>query len=93
MIENDNNTIRAVAWREMFPWLSIARVFRIAIAARCLFFGAAGVLLTGLGWLPLPALALAHRVWGDGWIILLFAFLNSALAVQIADSLLRRSAA
>ena len=32
----------------------------------------------------LPALALAHRVWGDGWIILLFAFLNSALAVQIA---------
>jgi amino acid transporter len=32
----------------------------------------------------LPALALAHRVWGAGWIILLFAFLNSALAVQIA---------
>jgi len=32
----------------------------------------------------LPALALAHRVWGDAWIILLFAFLNSALAVQIA---------
>jgi hypothetical protein len=50
MIENDNGTIRAVAWREIFPWLCIARVFRIAIAARCLFFGAAGVLLTGLGW-------------------------------------------
>ena len=32
----------------------------------------------------LPALALAHRVWGAGWVILLFAFLNSALAVQIA---------
>jgi amino acid transporter len=32
----------------------------------------------------LPALALAHRVWGAGWIIILFAFLNSALAVQIA---------
>ena len=50
MIENDNGTIRAVAWREIFPWLNIARVFRIAIAARCLFFGAAGVLSTGLGW-------------------------------------------
>ena len=25
-----------------------------------------------------------HRVWGAGWIIILFAFLNSALAVQIA---------
>jgi amino acid transporter len=32
----------------------------------------------------LPALVLAHRVWGAGWVILLFAFLNSALAVQIA---------
>jgi amino acid transporter len=32
----------------------------------------------------LPALALAHRVWGAGWVIILFAFLNSALAVQIA---------
>jgi len=32
----------------------------------------------------LPALALAHRVWGAGWVLILFAFLNSALAVQIA---------
>ncbi|HEY7938139.1 MAG TPA: APC family permease [Candidatus Limnocylindrales bacterium] len=32
----------------------------------------------------LPALVLAHRVWGAGWIIILIAFLNSALAVQIA---------
>lgn len=32
----------------------------------------------------LPALALAHRVWGDGWVIVLFAFLNSVAAVCIA---------
>jgi amino acid transporter len=32
----------------------------------------------------LPALALAHRVWGAGWIIILFAFLNSVAAVSIA---------
>ena len=32
----------------------------------------------------LPALALAHRVWGGGWIIILFAFLNSVAAVSIA---------
>jgi len=32
----------------------------------------------------LPALALAHRVWGAGWVIILIAFLNSALAVNIA---------
>lgn len=33
---------------------------------------------------PVPALALAHRVWGGGWIIILFAFLNSVAAVSIA---------
>ena len=32
----------------------------------------------------LPALALAHRVWGDLWILVLFAFLNSVAAVCIA---------
>jgi amino acid transporter len=32
----------------------------------------------------LPALALAHRVWGAGWIVILFAFLNSVAAVSIA---------
>ena len=34
--------------------------------------------------LPLPALRLAQRVWGDAWIIILFAFLNSVAAVCIA---------
>lgn len=32
----------------------------------------------------LPALALAHRVWGGFWVIVLFAFLNSVAAVSIA---------
>jgi len=32
----------------------------------------------------LPALALAHRVWGSLWILVLFAFLNSVAAVSIA---------
>ena len=34
--------------------------------------------------LPLPALRLAQRVWGDAWIVILFAFLNSVAAVSIA---------
>ena len=33
---------------------------------------------------PVPALVLAHRVWGGAWIIVLFAFLNSVAAVCIA---------
>jgi amino acid transporter len=32
----------------------------------------------------LPALALAHRVWGGAWVIILFALLNSVAAVSIA---------
>jgi amino acid transporter len=32
----------------------------------------------------LPALALAHRVWGDFWVVILLAFLNSVAAVCIA---------
>ena len=32
----------------------------------------------------LPALALAQRVWGDFWVLILFAFLNSVAAVCIA---------
>lgn len=34
----------------------------------------------------LPALVLAHKFWGGGWIILLFAFLNSTLAVCLATA-------
>ena len=34
----------------------------------------------------LPALVLAHRFWGGAWIILLFAFLNSTIAVCLATA-------
>jgi amino acid transporter len=32
----------------------------------------------------LPALALAHKVWGSAWIIILFAFLNSVVGASLA---------
>ncbi len=50
MVEHDSSTIRAVAWSEVFPWLSILRVFRVAISARALVLGAVGVLLMATGW-------------------------------------------
>jgi amino acid transporter len=34
----------------------------------------------------LPALTLAHRLWGDAWILILFAFFNSVLAVCLATA-------
>jgi hypothetical protein len=50
MIEKNSDTIRSVAWAEIFPWLSLARVFRLAITIRSLVLGAVGVLLTVLAW-------------------------------------------
>ena len=50
MIEPDSKTVRAIAWSEVFPWLSLVRVFRIAISARVLALGAAGILITAIGW-------------------------------------------
>jgi hypothetical protein len=50
MVESNSATIRSVAWSELFPWLSIVRVFRLAITVRALFLGAVGILLTATGW-------------------------------------------
>ena len=50
MSERDDNVIRTVVWSEVFPWLSIVRSFRLAIAARVLVLGAAGILLTATVW-------------------------------------------
>jgi len=50
MAESNSSTIRAVAWSELFPWLSIVRAFRLAIAVRTLILGAMGILLTVSVW-------------------------------------------
>lgn len=50
MIEHDSNTVRAVAWSEVFPWLSLVRVFRLAISLRALLLGAAGILIMATVW-------------------------------------------
>ena len=50
MLENEGVALRAIRWSEIFPWLSIAKSFRLAVTLRLLGFGAAAVLLTLLGW-------------------------------------------
>ena len=50
MIEEQSNTVRSVAWFEVFPWLNLVRVFRLAISVRGLVLGAVGMLLTVLCW-------------------------------------------
>ncbi len=50
MVEHDNHTLRAIAWSEVFPWLSIVRVFRVAISARALVLAAVAILITATAW-------------------------------------------
>ena len=47
---DDRGTIRQVAWTELFPWLELLRVFRLATQARFLLLAAVAVMLTFAGW-------------------------------------------
>src|SRR5262245_10059608 len=42
--------VREIAWNELFPWLLLARAVRIALYARVLLLGAAGLIVMTLGW-------------------------------------------
>jgi hypothetical protein len=42
--------VRDVAWSELLPWLMLIRSVRIALMARVLLLGAAGLMATMLGW-------------------------------------------
>ena len=48
--EEQNDKLRKVAWSDLFPWLILARAFRIAIQLRLLFLGAVGMFFTIAGW-------------------------------------------
>lgn len=50
MFDQDGAKLRSVAWSEIFPWLALFRLFRMAIDLRALLPAAAGVLLTVCGW-------------------------------------------
>jgi len=50
MVEREDNTLRAIAWFEVFPWLRLIRVFRVSISVHALVLAAVGVLLTAVGW-------------------------------------------
>jgi hypothetical protein len=42
--------VREVTWSELFPWLMLLRSVRIALMARVLVLGAAGLIMTVVGW-------------------------------------------
>src|SRR5207248_1385455 len=42
--------IRAISWRDLFPWLILLRTFRIAISPTLLALAAAAIVISPLGW-------------------------------------------
>jgi len=87
--------LRSVVWTQVFPWLIIARVFRIAVSARVLILGAAGLLLMLNYWAVLATLFTVperDRPWlapADGcpWLAI-----DHAVADHWTDQLVRSAA-
>ena len=67
MLENEGVALCAIRWSEIFPWLSIAKSFRLAVTFRLLCFGAAAVLLTLLGWSAIAGMFSHDGVPNDSW--------------------------
>jgi hypothetical protein len=47
---DDRGVLREIAWREIFPWLSIVRSARLALAPRLILLAALGLFVTAIGW-------------------------------------------
>ena len=57
---DDDNTVRKVAWSELFPWLILFRCFSRAIGFRVLMISTIGLTLTLGGWSLLASLFPHH---------------------------------
>jgi hypothetical protein len=67
MLENEGVALRAIRWSEIFPWLSIAKSFRLAVTLRLITFGAAAVLLTLVGWWTIACLFAHEGAPNSSW--------------------------
>jgi hypothetical protein len=47
---DDRGVVREIAWLELFPWLSIIRSARLALAPRLILLAALGLFVTAIGW-------------------------------------------
>jgi hypothetical protein len=47
----NSTVVRSVAWMEIFPWLRLIRLFRIALQFRLLIFTALGLVAMNVGWI------------------------------------------
>ncbi len=47
---DERGVLREIAWRDVFPWISIVRCARLAFSPRLVVLAALGLFVTGLGW-------------------------------------------
>jgi hypothetical protein len=67
MLENEGVALRAIRWSEIFPWLSIAKSFRLAVTLRLIVFGAAAALLILMGWWVIAGVFLRDGQSNNSW--------------------------
>ena len=51
MLGSENTVVRSIAWMELFPWLRLIRLFRIALQLRLMLFAAIGLIAMNVGWI------------------------------------------
>lgn len=66
MAEAEQNIVRQIAWKEIFPWWILVRCFRLAISPPVLLLMAVGITLTVLGWGGLGLLLSPDPAWRIG---------------------------
>ncbi len=67
---DQHDKLREVSWNELFRWLLLLRSVRIALLARVLVLGAAGLIFTTLGWWGIDYLFSASAdpvIHGEAW--------------------------
>lgn len=92
--------LREVAWTELFPWLILVRSVRIALMARVMVLGAAGLIAVTLGWRLIgwvfsgsddPVVA-QWRVEASHWVWQNSAEFSIAMSARSADEIFRSAA-
>ncbi|HUE73421.1 MAG TPA: hypothetical protein VMP01_21260 [Pirellulaceae bacterium] len=51
---DERGVVRRIAWRELFPWLVIARALRLSISPTVLLIATLGVFVSSIGWRIAP---------------------------------------
>src|SRR5262245_48596524 len=64
---DERGILREIAWREVFPWVSIVRCARLALSPRLVALAALGLFATAIGWRSIGELY-PDSVIEIGWI-------------------------